>query len=577
MINIKSTLSIMILWPALIIGIIGLLSFPVQGQTYTSTLHGTSANRSAVEATFPYTTNGLCAHCHDQHASIAGAEPTLPSAQGPSYYSLFQDNYGSATNDLCYACHDTFTISGMTLEYGRYGIYQGSTKYNSSIHSTSASMDWSPDSSPPGPPFGPNSTLTDPGNCHNCHNPHGYDDGSGLVPHMLFARDSQTSDSPAYEMGCEACHDGSQGGAFKDVQAQLNKTYAHPTHTYNDRHTLPENGTSFETRHAECVDCHNPHTVLSGTHTAQTDGNAVSNALKYVWGVEPIWPSRWTKPVTFTERKPSTYNDGAQYEYQICFKCHSNYGLGTVTNGKSTITGPSGTIITDQAWEFNTNNRSAHPVVAGTNSYSGAMTSSQMSSPWTTSLGTQTMYCSDCHGANDEHSTGAKGPHGSSTAFMLKDATNGSNVYWPASSSGTLFSLNDVRDNQNNWSTQLFCVNCHPLRVGGNWVNDNEAHKEHERREYEPDGNTREDVYCVACHSAIPHGSRISKLIAYGYNGGYGVDTAPWVYTSGGVIYNVIKGFKVASGGPDDYDEKDCYSTANRCDEHDRDEGGYDN
>jgi len=404
---------------------------------------------------------------------------------------------------------------------------------------------------------------------------------------MLFARDSQTSDSPAYEMGCEACHDGTQGGAFKDVQAQLNKSTAHPTHDYNDRHTLPESGSaSFgpANRHAECVDCHNPHTVVSSTnHVAGTTGNAVSDVLKYVWGVQPNWTSIWTQPTTFTVRKPAAYNDGAQYEYQICFKCHSRYGLGTDSDGTandgiypSITPATAGGTVTDQAMEFNINNKSAHPVVAGTNSYSGAMTSSQMSSPWTTSLGTQTMYCSDCHGANDEHSTGAKGPHGSSTAFMLKDATNGSNVYWPASSSGTLFSLNDVRDNQNNWSTQLFCVNCHPLRVGGNWVNDNEAHKEHERREYEPDGNTREDVYCVACHSAIPHGSRISKLIAYGYNGGYGVDTAPWVYTSGGVIYNVLRGFKAASS-PNNYNEEDCYSTVNSCDEHDDNDGGYDN
>lgn len=593
MMNLKRNLLFMIVLSVFIFGVTELLPLPVWAQTYTATMHGTSANRSAVEATFPYTTNGLCAHCHDQHASIAGAEPTLPSAQGPSYYSLFQDNYGSDTNDLCYACHDTFTISGMTLGYGQYGIYQGSIKYDASIHSTSASMDWSPDSSPPGPPFGPSSNLTDPGNCHNCHNPHGYDDGSGLVPYMLFARDSQTGDSPAYEMGCEACHDGTQGGAFKDVQAQLNKTYAHPTHDYNDRHTLPESGSaSFgpANRHAECVDCHNPHTVVSGTnHVAGTTGNAVSDVLKYVWGVQPTWTSIWTQPTSFTVRKPATYNDGAQYEYQICFKCHTRYGLGADTDGTandgiypSISPATTGGTVTDQAMEFNINNKSAHPVVVGLDNLTGSynpdnINSNAMNSPWT-SVGTQTMYCSDCHGANDEHSTGAKGPHGSSRAFMLKDATDGSNVYWPAGSGGKLFSLNDIagsdsaenpyRGLNSNWSTELFCLNCHdvfPSSDKNTWRH--EAHSKHDDRNYEPtpDGN-RHNVYCIACHSVVPHGNKRSRMIAYES------EPAPYTYRSGGVNYNIIVGFKKTT--VNNYDKDNCWSSDNRCENKHPDQGG---
>jgi len=479
--------------------------------TYLSTKHGDSTDgvdRSVVTSSaYPDATNtypkGHCGHCHEQHTSIDGSEPTLPTAQGPSKYALFKDNDGGAgiTNELCHACHEQLTIGSMTATYGEYGIYQGKTKYNASIHGTSASMNWSPDASPPGPPFGPNSTLTDDGNCHNCHNPHGYDDGSGLVPHMLFARDSATGDSPAYEMGCEACHDGTQ--ATEDVQTQMDKTYAHPTHTYNNRHTLPENGTSFETRHAECVDCHNPHTVQSGTHTAQTDGNAVSNVLSYVWGVEPTWPAIWTKPVTFTERKPPTYTDGALYEYQICFKCHSNYGLGTVTNGVSTITGPSGTLITDQAWEFNPNNKSAHPVVVTLNNQTGsyapkALNAVQLKAPWNADPGNQTMYCSDCHGADDE-ATSSKGPHGSSRKYMLK----GTGQYWPTDPSGTLWEWGSITDD-------LFCRNCHPL------TGDTDSWTDHDRAAH---GDP-----CVYCHVAVPHGSQRSRLI------GYNTEVAPYNY-----------------------------------------------
>jgi hypothetical protein len=559
MINITSKLSIIFLRSSLIILITSLIPLPVWAQTYTSTLHGTSANRSAVEATFPYTTNGLCAHCHDQHASIGGTEPTLPSAQGPSYYSLFQDNYGSATNDLCYACHDTFTISGMTLEYGRYGIYQGSTKYDASIHSTSASMDWSPDASPPGPPFGPNSTLTDPGNCHNCHNPHGYDDGNGLVPHMLFARDSQTGDSPEYEMGCESCHDGSQGGATKDVRAQLNKTYAHPTHDYNDRHSLPESGSaSFgpANRHAECVDCHNPHTVVSSTkHVAGTTGNAVSDVLKYVWGVQPSWTSIWTQPISFTVRKPPAYNDGAQYEYQICFKCHSRYGLGADNDGTAndgiypSITPvTAGGIVTDQAMEFNPNNKSAHPIAVTLNNQTGsyapkALEAVQLKAPWNVNPGNQTMYCSDCHGSDDE-TTSANGPHGSSRKYMLK----GTGQYWPANSSGTLWDWNNMDNN-------LFCRNCHRL------TGSNDTFDDHDRGAHEKP--------CVWCHVAVPHGSKRSRLI------GYISDSSPYDYSNN----LAVVGFKKAASW-NDYDEDNCYSTHSDCSSKHPDEGpavgGYD-
>ncbi len=543
--------------------------------TYLSSAHGNSTsgvNRSAVTSSaYPNATDtypvGHCGHCHDQHASIDGSEPTNPAAQGPSTYSLFNDNFGANTNDLCYACHNTFTLGGMTLTYGRYGIYQGSTKFNASIHFTSGSMDWGADASPPGPPFSPTSSLTDPGNCHNCHNPHGYDDGSGVIPSMLFARDSKTGDSPLLEMGCEACHDGTQGGATKDVKTQLGKTYAHPTHTYNDRHTLPESGSaSFgpSNRHAECVDCHNPHTVVSGTnHIAGTTGNAVSDVLKYVWGVEPTWTSIWTQPTVFTERKPPTNVDGAQYEYEICFKCHSRYGLGADSDGTAndgiypsiTPTTAGGT-VTDQAMEFNPNNKAAHPVAVTLNNQTGSSAPAplrgvQLKSPWNTGCnntigsyndfcGDSTMYCSDCHGADNE-STNAKGPHGSSRTYMLK----GTGQYWPANASSTLWQWDNITDD-------LFCRNCHPL------TGSSDTFSEHDRAQHEKP--------CVWCHVAVPHGSRRSRLI------GYASEPSPYNYSSSLVFI----GFKKAASG-DDYVDSNCYITHADCtSRHSTDDGGYD-
>ncbi len=192
------------------------------------------------------------------------------------------------------------------------------------------------------------------------------------------------------------------------------------------------------------------------------------------------------------------------------------------------------------------------------------------------------MYCSDCHGADNEASA-AKGPHGSIRKFMLK----GSNQYWPASSTGKLFSLNDIcgidraespYDGLNsNWSTELFCLNCHDSFPSSNkdtWKND--AHQEHDDRDYEPTpDNKKHNIYCIACHSAVPHGTKRSRLIIYGFNGGYGLDVEPYVYKSGGNTYSALRGFKKPSGRFN-YNKKNCYSTLNGCDTHNNNDGGYD-
>jgi len=84
------------------------------------------------------------------------------------------------------------------------------------------------------------------------------------------------------------------------------RTYGHPTKTISGVHTnldvlYPTAGANkglewSNSRHAECVDCHNPHRAQQGTHTPSgqwypttvtNTTNNVSNALKGVPGVEP--------------------------------------------------------------------------------------------------------------------------------------------------------------------------------------------------------------------------------------------------------------------------------------------------
>jgi predicted CXXCH cytochrome family protein len=419
--------------------------------------------------------------------------------------------------------------------------------WNASIHKTSPQAYT---------PAGGVATTIAEWSCRNCHKPHS---GTG-IPYNL----SLSEENTCYQSGC---HGTINGVNTKDIQSVMNKTYRHPTNATTGKHKNPDNTTSLSSpnRHAECQDCHDPHQAKDGLHALKS--NAVSNVLTGASGLTPNSAAIWTQPTTFTTANPVTT------ENQICFKCHSYNGLGVVVNGVSTIMGPSGTNITDQAMEYNPANKSAHPVQVSSNNQTGSgapkpLATAQMATAWN-GVGTQSMYCSDCHG-NDQtvSATVPDGPHGSSRKYMLKGTTaKPSAQYWPYNATGTtLWRLNDVRSNLNSWSTNLFCVSCHPLITGTTWYNN--AHKEHETRSVTIGGVNYGGIPCVSCHTTVPHGSKRSRLITYS------TDVAPYAHRDGAINVNVILGFKKATG-PNAYSKSNCYSTQSGCTTHSN-AGGFD-
>lgn len=75
---------------------------------YLDSAHGNTSygiNRSGL-STLGYSI-GNCAHCHEQHASIGGAEPVPNSPAGPDYYLLFMDLWVAPpqSNEFCFGCH----------------------------------------------------------------------------------------------------------------------------------------------------------------------------------------------------------------------------------------------------------------------------------------------------------------------------------------------------------------------------------------------------------------------------------------------------------------------------------------
>jgi len=345
-------------------------------------------------------------------------------------------------------------------------------------------------------------------------------------------------------------------------------------------------------RHAECTDCHNPHRVVkfrdfrgkpvgtitnppetAGTHPhtddAMNHSNIASGVLRGTFGVEPSYGSASFQelPTGYAVKRgdPGSSISAAvgepfvTREYQICLKCHSNYGysdnnlpqttggtgvgnrptLGSFTGG--TASGTNGvTMYTNQAKEFqapsghagpatnvctnagtaagaaaaynNCNQRSWHPVMAATGrtlTTRGGISDANnpWRAPWNNQVGANTMYCSDCHGSNVTSATSVIpdngdngnpwGPHGSTNDFILKGN-------WTDTGGG---------------DANLLCFKCHNksayagtttsgTRNTGFFDGFNgrgNLHRYH--------ANKVGELRCTWCHVAVPHGWKNKALL----------------------------------------------------------------
>lgn len=434
----------------------------------------------------------------------------------------------------CSSCHDAHTENKKFLRYdggGSHGanVYRTCTSCHQkknwapSIHGTATNVytDTSVATA-----YETNS-VTSLG-CINCHRPH---DGEGK-PYLLRKAEENTcfQGAGSGDTTTVPCH--GRGGA-KDIQTSMGKQFGHPTtdpstqgrHTNLDfifGTTVPGDGAGGITwsanKHAECVDCHSPHQAKAGNHIDPPDPvntmfpmvptNLISKSgpLTGVSGVEPIWPmAGWRKMNGYTTLESATK------EYQLCMKCHSSWALDNLANPISNhvIGGRTEDKATDQAWEFNPMNKSAHPVVMSHNQmklyggntlrepsvegrYADNLQATNLKSPWNLNPGNNTMYCSDCHGA-DEQTGDPRGPHGSNYKYMLKGRGN----YWPYRPNGSLWTIGDTVNDQ----PDLFCQNCHHTE-------NVDVHKLKAARGLS-------GYACVKCHVGVPHGSPVSRLMAY--------------------------------------------------------------
>ncbi len=181
-----------------------------------------------------------------------------------------------------------------------------------------------------------------------------------------------------------------RGGIRADIKGQIKKFSSHrelPGAAGIDYRGL-KGAARATIRNVRCVDCHNPH----ATNRRKATAPFASGMLDGVSGVD----------------RNGTDIDSVSYEYEVCFKCHSDY-----TNDVQYI--PRVINMTNLRLAFNPTNPSYHPVIGmGRN-----VMIPSIPSPLDTNLkATDMIYCTDCHG---DDAGGSKGPHGSSYPPILRE------------------------------------------------------------------------------------------------------------------------------------------------------------
>ncbi len=432
-----------------------------------------------------------CGSCHDPHSDVYPKFLRKPFSEGGE---------GAV---LCRTCHDKQYWSTVANLPHRDSLNQWNGSGNNPWHVPGHDLANDPASTPKA------------NSCENCHRPH-----SGSNTRLV----KDFGEGYGVSQICLACHN-LNVASKKDIAASLNKIYAHPVldtasgglhspERMGDGKVREQPAHLGANRHAQCVDCHNPHAVSAGVSPDIDDAggtnNLASNVLKGVWGVEPVWPGNWGQVISFTEV------DDIQYQYQLCLKCHSYYAFGT-----NPPLDPWGQMrgdgrLTDQAIEFNPNNESYHPVVApgkndfimttinGVLDYSGSLVGNLTPG--------STMTCADCH--SDDAYTGIvgssvpKGPHGSDEWPVLS-APWGSNTGSPNTSDHLCFKCHD--DTTYGAGSQS---------TGQSGFSENGTYNLH----FVHGGVFNRP--CMQCHSAVPHGWKRRALLVFGRT--FNPDPAPY-------------------------------------------------
>ncbi|MFA5241203.1 MAG: cytochrome c3 family protein [Sulfuricella sp.] len=466
-----------------------------------------------------------CTSCHDAHSDA-----------NPKFMHVGYTDGAGYGSPLCRTCHSKMYWSTVTNQSHRESLAQWNGTGDNPWHVPGHNL-----------PLDANSTPKANG-CESCHQPH----NAATSGSRILKQDGEAK-------VCLVCHSGSVATGTKNIDYALGLAYVHPAKNpaYDGRHNpkriggaVREEASNLGTnRHAECEDCHNPHAVSPGVSPNVGSGtptsNLASNVLKGIWGVSPTWPAIWGNVTSYTE-----VND-VQYQYQLCLKCHSYYAFGLTPPPEpyahDPVTMPN---LTDQAKEFNPNNKSFHPVVApGKNdfiAYDGVSYTAALIGGMTPA---SVMGCADCH-SDSQNPTGMKGPHGAD--------------YWPI-----LWGPYDFSTGMNGTDHHL-CFKCHDRGIYGGGTNTSAYSTGFSGRMGGAAKNLHNrhidfrNMPCYACHAAVPHGWKRRAFLVYGTGT---PDEAPYnaharYPINGSTIYGLNSGINLDAIQSGNWRRTDCHSAS---------------
>ncbi|WP_431858422.1 cytochrome c3 family protein [Azospirillum sp.] len=503
-------------------------------------LNRTQKNAPPSGTTFNVTNDIICLACHTKEGYAESAHANSTSAI-EQYTDAAADARGfprgtKVWQASCLNCHDTHTIQGARR------LLRGGADGAGNAKSEEV--------------------------CYTCHSASGNTVLTTVteVPNVRtdFEMGAPGSHMPINTGGTEA-HDIGTGAALSgkdgiETQARLGDRHVECADCHNPHRV----------RKAKQFDGSSS-TGTAGTHTHDDTGstahsNIISGALRGSWGVEPTYGGTLTNafgnnPTGFTVKRGdpgvSIATDVDQTyvtrEYQICLKCHSNYAYGTnppilgsssggttqyFTQSENGGTWTGSTLYTNQAMEFQgptndkgeqtgtggvtNNHRSWHPVMTPTGrdvTTRNSMSANTWLGPFSKAVGTQTMYCTDCHG-NSVTTAGTVKPEGNT-------GTNENGNPWGPHGSGNKFILKaPFSDNTGSGATNDLCFHCHKAADytsanasvrSGFWDNNTgkgNLHAYHNDRIANVNSGNTSKFRCTYCHVGVPHGWKNKALLA---------------------------------------------------------------
>ncbi len=348
------------------------------------------------------------------------------------------------------------------------------------------------------------------------------------------------------------------GLTYKNIETDYQKTYSHyaPAGKHSDTETYawdPSLGSTdverltanLSKRHANCDDCHDPHSATRASSPLGSYFGAGTQAN--VSGVRPVYG------LTAGTVPQFAFEASVVKEYELCFKCHSsyafNYDLYQATYGHPMAfnwtkrrywqPGDPGTddIIneTDTAKEFNPNNVSYHPVlkqgpIPGNKTLTWA-NGIYFDETFVPGMGAGSyIKCSDCHTSDTNN---AKGPHGSNQRYIL--AARAPTQEPTITRSITLGAIRPTNGGGRSaaamvWyirTTELLCYKCHSVDYYG----PGKGHPSHGKHSTNCTWHrpiALDEVGCATCKATPIHGSVATPYLMIFNNGSWCYNCHPF-------------------------------------------------